>query len=72
MQLEVYRLERVCTIVGATPSTIWRWIRSGEFPPPIRIGKNMVGWRSDRVQDWIESRPIASPQAHVLPRRATR
>jgi prophage regulatory protein len=30
--------------------TIWKWVRSGNLPPPTRLGANTVGWRSDRIE----------------------
>lgn len=35
-------------------STIWRKVRDGQFPSPIRIGKSAVAWLSSDIQQWIE------------------
>ena len=38
--------------------TLYAWIRQGLFPEPYRLveGGRAVGWRSDSVQKWKESR----------------
>ena len=36
--------------------TLQRWIHSGRFPKPIRIGPNSVAWRWDSVQQWLDAR----------------
>ena len=37
-------------------STVWRMIRMGQFPAPIRIGINKVKWPEAQVQEWLKSR----------------
>jgi predicted DNA-binding transcriptional regulator AlpA len=34
--------------------TIWRWVRSGKFPPPIKI-VGSTRWLSDDVLAWEKS-----------------
>jgi prophage regulatory protein len=55
--------QRVSDITGLSRVTIWRYERAGRFPKRLKLGPNRVGWRSDEVQAWIESRPrgIAQP-----------
>ena len=42
---------------GVGRTTLWRWIREGRFPKPVRLGANCVAWRSDEVEAWLASRP---------------
>jgi len=35
-------------------ATLWRRIRAGQFPPPIRLG-NRNCWLASTVSDWINS-----------------
>lgn len=41
---------------GQSKATIYRWVKNGEFPPPLRLGGNSVGWRESDVQAWVASR----------------
>ena len=42
---------------GIGKTTLWRWVREGRFPKPVRLGANCVAWRSDDVDQWINTRP---------------
>ena len=39
--------------------SLWRFANDpkSDFPRPIRIGPNAVGWFEDEVDAWLESRP---------------
>ena len=50
------REEEVCEMVAVSRSTLWRWVSTGSFPPPIRIGPSAVRWRLSAVQDWMASK----------------
>ena len=39
--------------------TIWRKVRTGEFPAPLDLGRGRVGWREQDIEKWLESREIA-------------
>ncbi len=45
------------TVGGIAKTTLWRWIREGRFPKPVRLGANCIAWRADDVNQWINSRP---------------
>lgn len=40
--------------------TIWRWVREGKFPAPIKLGPNCTRWRLSDVQAWEASREAAA------------
>lgn len=41
---------------GFSTSTLYRKVKKGEFPAPIRISENCVAWLESDVQEWIEAR----------------
>ncbi len=43
---------------GLSATTIWRLQKVDDFPARRRIVGNLVGWRSDDVEAWIESRAV--------------
>jgi prophage regulatory protein len=53
------RLDEVVKATGLSSVTIWRRERDGNFPKRRRLGPNAVGWRSDEIEAWIESLPVA-------------
>ena len=55
-QYRILRRQEVLALVGVSSATLARWVQSGAFPRPLRLGPNSTGWRFDAVRDWIESR----------------
>ena len=41
---------------GFSVATLWRKISSAEFPKPIQLGPNRVGWIESEVDAWIDAR----------------
>jgi prophage regulatory protein len=50
------RLPDVCARIRVGKSTIYRWIATGRFPPPVRLGDNTAAWDARLVDRWIEER----------------
>ncbi len=48
--------------------TLKRWVGSGHFPAPIRLGANSIAWRSSDVQAWLDAR---TAETRDLPTEAT-
>ncbi|TAN11541.1 MAG: AlpA family phage regulatory protein [Burkholderiaceae bacterium] len=45
-------LRGVCNTTTKSKPTIYRWVREGIFPAPVKIGPNSVAWRTEDVQAW--------------------
>lgn len=41
---------------GVERSTLYRWMRQGRFPKPVRLGKRAVAWRDEDLRAWAASR----------------
>ena len=54
------RIEEVEVMTGLAKSTIYRLVKEGSFPRPVRVGKRAVRWREWEVREWIRSRPPAT------------
>ena len=54
------RLSEVLTRTALGRSTIYRLMREGSFPEPLRIGARAVRWRQSEVEDWVAARPRAT------------
>ena len=55
------RCDDVQHVVGVSKSTIYRWVKLGHFPRPLKIGPEdspnaSVGWRREDVERWLASR----------------
>ena len=41
-------------LVPIDHSTLWRWVRDGHFPKPIKLGPHTTAWPVQTVMDWIK------------------
>lgn len=46
--------ELIPYVVPFSPATLWRKVRSGDFPKPIKLSENITAWWED-VEAWIEA-----------------
>ena len=56
------RLLRRCEVeanTGIGHSSIYRGMKNGEFPRPVRVGPVAVRWRESDIKAWLDSRPDA-------------
>jgi predicted DNA-binding transcriptional regulator AlpA len=43
-------------ILPVSPATIWRWVRDGKFPKPIKLGASVTGWPIDEIDAFVAAR----------------
>ena len=56
----ILRTPEVVRLTGLSKTTLWRRVRSGDFPVPLKLGSlgtRSIGWREDDVERWLDSRP---------------
>ena len=53
---KIWRLPDVLEQTGLSRSTIYEMISRDEFPHQINLGPRAVGWISDDVMNWINSK----------------
>jgi len=39
------RLPVVAALKGIGPATVWRWVKAGRLPAPVKLGPNTTAWR---------------------------
>lgn len=57
--LQLLSMREVCSLTSRSRSSLYRDVRAGVFPAPLRIGPHRVAFRALAVLDWIASRPVA-------------
>lgn len=57
----IIRLPEVLQTVGLSRPTIYRLMKSGQFPQQVQLGVKAVGWLRAEVEHWIISRSQARP-----------
>ena len=50
------RLPEVLSLLGVSRVTIWRMVKQGDFPPPVKLGKTrLIAWFADDIYQWQEN-----------------
>jgi len=62
--MAIWRRPKVKEETGLSDSGLYRQMKAGTFPKPVRIDKRAVGWSSEAVQAWINAR-IAESQSNA-------
>ncbi len=52
--LKLERLPSVIERIGLSRTTIWRQVKEGTFPAPVKLGPQAVAWPSAAIDEWIE------------------
>lgn len=50
-----WNLRQIAEFYGVSRRTVQRWVRSGQLPPPIKIGQQRL-WLPDLVMKFMEQR----------------
>ena len=57
MEVRFLRRREVERLTRLSRASIYRKMRIGTFPLPVKLGERAVAWRADEIHDWIASRP---------------
>ncbi len=55
----ILRLPAVKKVSGHERSQIYALMAEVEFPRPVRLSEQSVGWFEDEIEEWQQSRPRA-------------
>lgn len=47
-------LDRPALICVSRP-TLWRMVKRGDFPQPVKLTAGVTAWRVGEIRDWMES-----------------
>jgi predicted DNA-binding transcriptional regulator AlpA len=54
--MRMLRVSRVAELLGVHPMSVWRWVRRGEFPRPIKLAPHVTAWRASDVAAWLDEK----------------
>jgi len=43
-------------LLPASPATIWRKVKDGTFPKPVKLGDRITAWHMDEIEKWLAAR----------------
>ena len=58
--MRILRLPEVLRITGLSRASIYRLVRSGTFPPSVKLTARTIGWNSTDIETWIAARAATS------------
>ncbi len=53
----IIRIAAVLALTGLSRVSVWRQVRAGQFPAPIELSANTIGWLENDIASWQASRP---------------
>lgn len=56
MQQRLVSVKQASQMIGAHPTTIWRYVKMGIFPEPIKIGPGCTRWDIKHIEEWINKK----------------
>lgn len=48
------RIASLRPIVPFSYSTLWRRVRTGTFPAPVKISERITAWRVEDIRAWLD------------------
>jgi predicted DNA-binding transcriptional regulator AlpA len=64
MSRQIIRLAQLAShygipgLIPVSPSTIWRWVRKGQFPRPFQLSPSFTAWNCDEITRFIEQKRL--------------
>ena len=58
----IIRKRELSQKLGVSECSIWRWVRAGHFPKPIKLGPNAIGWETSAIERWLQTQRDVSDQ----------
>jgi len=49
-------VREVMHIYGISYSTVWRWVREGKLPEPIRLTKRKLRWPIEKIEEHLQKK----------------
>ena len=51
---QLYRMKDLTQLLKVSKETLYKWIKKGIFPPPIKMGKASA-WFSEDIHNWLRN-----------------
>ena len=53
------RQQQLATIIPFSRTTLWRKVRDGDFPAPVKLSPGITAWKVELVRQWIEEHSLS-------------
>ncbi|AVY96190.1 transcriptional regulator [Lelliottia sp. WB101] len=48
------RIEMMLQLLNCSRTTLYRWVKGGDFPEPLKRGGRTLGWPAKLYEEWLE------------------
>jgi len=55
----ILRPNQAAEFLSISRATLWRFCKESDFPRKIHLGVKSVGWKSEELAAWVDSRKAA-------------
>lgn len=56
MSENIITAREVSKRVGLSRTSVWRLVKRGDFPPPLRLSSQRRGWIDREISEWLDAR----------------
>jgi predicted DNA-binding transcriptional regulator AlpA len=50
------RVNQLTKLIPISKATIWRKVKDGTFPIPVKLGNRITAWHMDDIESWLAAR----------------
>lgn len=54
------RLADLRQIIPLSDSSIWRRVKAGTFPTPVKLSERVTAWRAEAIRQWLDEQGQAA------------
>jgi prophage regulatory protein len=65
--MQFIRIRQVLEMIGVSRTTLWRMVRAGTFPRPVRITERNRGYVRETVEAWMTARTNGTSMEMEVP-----
>lgn len=51
----IRQAQLIQAVLPFSAATLWRKVKNGSFPKPVKLSDRITAWRMDEIQSWLES-----------------
>lgn len=56
------RQRQILEIIPICPTQLWHWVKTGNFPKPVKLSAHTTAWRVEEVRAWMERAGTMIPE----------
>ena len=50
------RVNQLTKLIPISKASVWRKVKEGTFPKPVKLGERITAWRMDEIEAWLVAR----------------